>query len=421
MGNLFFDQLKSNSNVFVQGAAATPNELLKKLTFESDQIGRINLYHIHTEGSPAYLGSPQEKNFFVKSLFVGSNLRKKINFDQFDFIPCFLSEIPALFRKKIIPLDAALVQVSPPDKNGFCSLGTSLDVVKGAVDSAQKIYAQINPQVPRVHGDTFIHMSRFAKYIEVNVPLPQAETHSLTQEELQIGKNIADLIEDGSTLQLGIGAVPEAVLLSLNDKKNLGLHSELLTEKIIPLIKSGVVNNSKKIVHPGRSVATFLNGTQEFFDFVDDNPSVVLYEASYVNSPLVIMRNPKVVAINSAVEIDVTGQVCADSVGSRIISGVGGQMDFLRAAAISEGGKPIIAVTSRAKNGMSRITAQLKNGAGVVTTRSHVHYVVTEYGSVNLVGRSISERAKMLVSIAHPEDREMLSRQVHEIFKIKMN
>ena len=421
MTNLFFDQLKSNSNVFVQGAAATPNELLKKLTLESDQIGRINLYHIHTEGSPAYLGSPQEKNFYVKSLFVGSNLRKKINFDQFDFIPCFLSEIPALFRKNIIPLDAALVQVSLPDKNGYCSLGTSLDVVKGAVDSAKSIYAQINPQVPRVHGDTFIHISRFKKYIEVNVPLPQAETHDLTQEELQIGKNIADLIEDGSTLQLGIGAVPEAVLLSLNHKKNLGLHSELLTEKIIPLIKNGVINNSKKVVHPGRSVATFLNGTQELFDFVDDNPSVVLYEASYVNSPLVIMRNPQVVAINSAVEIDVTGQVCADSVGSRIISGVGGQMDFLRAAAISEGGKPIIAVTSRAKNGMSRITAQLKNGAGVVTTRSHVHYVVTEYGTVNLVGRSISERAKMLVSIAHPDDRENLNRQIFEIFKIKTN
>lgn len=416
----FFKSLSPDAKIFVQGAAATPNKLLEILTTESNSLAPVNLYHIHTEGEPAYIKAGRAQNFRVKSLFVGSNLRKKIDYDQFDFIPCFLSEIPQLFRKKIIPLDAALIHVSPPDKNGYCSLGTSVDVTKAAVDSARFVYAQINPNVPRVHGNSFIHQSRFTNFVEVNEPLPEHPEVNISPEEKKIGQIISNLIEDGSTLQLGIGAVPEAVLESLVHQKNLGIHSELLTDKVIPLIEKGIVNNTQKVVHPGRSVATFLNGTRKLYDFVDDNPSVVLYEASHVNSPLVIMKNPKVVAINSAIEIDITGQVCADSVGSRIISGVGGQMDFLRAAAISEGGKPIIAITSRAKNGQSRITAQLKLGAGVVTTRSHVHYVVTEYGAVNLVGKSIHERAKALISIAHPEDQEILSKNVFEAFKIKI-
>ena len=417
MTNDFFKALKPDSRIFIQGAAATPNALLKKLTEESEHLAPITLYHIHTEGEPPYLQAPYRNRFYVRSLFVGSNLRKHIDYDRFDYIPCFLSEIPNLFRKKILPLDAAFVHVSPPDRNGFCSLGTSLDTTRAAVESAKYVYAQINPNVPRTHGDTFIHQSKFTAVLHVSDPLPEAHSHALSDVEHKIGAHVAGLVEDGSTLQLGIGAIPEAVLAALTGHKNLGLHSEMWTDMVIPLIEKGVIDNSHKVVHPGKSVATFLNGTKKLFDFVNDNPSVALFEASYVNSPLVIMRNPKVAAINSAVEIDLTGQVCADSVGPRIISGVGGQMDFLRAAAISQGGKPIIAITSRSKKGDSRIVAQLKPGAGVVTTRSHVHYVVTEFGIANLVGKTIRERAKSLIAIAHPDDRERLQKESYTILQ----
>lgn len=417
MTNEFFKALKPDSRIFIQGAAATPNALLKKLTEESENLAPITLYHIHTEGEPPYLHAPFKNRFYVRSLFVGSNLRKHIDYDRFDYIPCFLSEIPNLFRKKILPLDAAFVHVSPPDRNGFCSLGTSLDATRAAIENAKYVYAQINPNVPRTHGDTFIHQSKFTAVLHVSDPLPEAHSHALSEVEHKIGANVAGLVEDGSTLQLGIGAVPEAVLAALTGHKNLGLHSEMWTDMVIPLIEKGAIDNSLKVVHPGKSVATFLNGTKKLFDFVNDNPSVALFEASYVNSPLVIMRNPKVAAINSAVEIDLTGQVCADSVGPRIISGVGGQMDFLRAAAISQGGKPIIAITSRSKKGDSRIVSQLKPGAGVVTTRSHVHYVVTEFGIANLVGKTIRERAKSLIAIAHPDDRERLQKESYEILR----
>lgn len=411
MSASFFNQLSPGSRVFVQGAAATPTILLKKLTEESERIAPIMLYHIHTEGVPPYLEEPYRSRFYVRSLFVGENLRKLMDYDRFDYIPCFLSEIPNLFRKNILPLDAALIHVSPPDRHGYCSLGTSVDVTKGALDSVKYIYAQINPRMPRTHGDSLIHQSRFTASVEVVEELPELPSRALTGTEQKIGTHIAGLIEDGSTLQLGIGSIPGAVLAALHGHKNLGLHSELWTDEAIPLIEKGVINNSQKIIHPGRSISTFLNGTRKLFDFVDDNPSVALFEASYVNSPLVIMRNPKVVAINSAVEIDLSGQVCADSIGHRIISGVGGQMDFLRAAALSIGGKPILALTSRTKKGQPRITAELNPGAGVVTTRSHVHFVVTEYGAVNLVGKSMGERMKALISIAHPDDREELARK----------
>jgi 4-hydroxybutyrate CoA-transferase len=411
----FFEELSAGSHVFVQGAAATPQKLLELLTSESDDLRPLNLYHLHTEGKPPYLDPPDVdsnklNNFYIKSFFVGSNLRPYIDGHRFDYIPCFLSEIPLLFRKRTIALDAALIQVSPPDAHGYCSLGTSVDVTRAAVETARWVYAQINPQVPRTHGDSFIHVSHIQRFIEVNESLPETPGQELNSAEKKIGLNVAELIENGATLQLGIGAVPTAVLGALQSHKDLGLHSEMWTDEVIPLIESGVINNSKKVVHPGKSVATFINGTKKLFDYVDDNAGIALYEASYVNSPLVIMRNPKVVAINSAVEIDLTGQVCADSVGTRIISGVGGQMDFLRAAALSENGKPILAITSRTKKGRSRIVSQLTAGAGVVTTRSHVHWVVTEYGAVNLVGKSLSERQKALIQIAHPEDRESLER-----------
>lgn len=323
----FFKALKPNAKIFVQGAAATPQRLLRMLTEASECLAPITLYHLHTEGKPSYLDEPYRSRFYVRSLFVGANLRKQVDYDRFDYIPCFLSEAPSLFRKKYIPLDAALIHVSPPDEHGYCSLGTSVDVARAALEMAPLIYAQINPRMPRTHGDTFIHKSRFTAFIEIDEELPEAASHGLSEQEIKIGRSIAALVEDGSTLQLGIGALPEAVLAALSGHKQLGLHSEMWTDQVIPLIKSGAIDNSQKVVHPGKSVATFVNGTRALFDFIDDNPSVALYEASYVNSPLVIMRNPKVVAINSAVEIDLTGQVCADSVGPRIISGVGGQID----------------------------------------------------------------------------------------------
>ncbi len=411
MGERFFKELKPNANIFVQGAAATPQILLQKLTMESEALAPLHLYHLHTEGTPPYLQEPYRSRFWVKSFFVGANLRREMDYDRFDYIPCFLSEIPNLFRTKKISLDAALIHVSPPDKNGYCSLGTSVDIARAAVDMAPLIYAQINPQMPRTHGDTFIHQSRFAAFLEVDEDLYESSPSTLTDVEKKIGSHIASLVEEGSTLQLGIGAVPEAVLAALSGHRKLGLHSEMWTDAVIPLIQSGAIDNSQKVLHPGKSVAAFIKGTRQLYSFVDDNPSVALFDVAYVNSPLVIMRNPQVVAINSAVEIDLTGQVCADSVGTRIISGVGGQMDFLRAAALSPGGKPILAITSRAKNGTSRMTAELIPGAGVVTTRAHVHYVVTEYGAVNLVGKSIGERMRSLISIAHPDDREMLDRK----------
>lgn len=411
----FFSKLRPGAKIFVQGAAATPEALLKILTEESERLAPLNLYHIHTEGNPPYLQEPFRSRFQVRSLFVGSNLRREMDYDRFDYIPCFLSEIPALFRRGDIPLDAALIHVSPPDRNGYCSLGTSVDVARAAVETAPLIYAQINPRMPRTHGDSFIHVSRFANSVEIEQELPESPTPTPSAAENRIGELIAGLVEDGSTLQLGIGAVPASVLAALSNHRHLGLHSELWTDEAIPLIERGVIDNSRKVLHPGRSVSTFLNGTRKLFDFVDDNPSIALFEASYVNAPLTIMRNPKVVAINSAVEIDLTGQVCADSVGSRIISGVGGQMDFLRAAALSVGGKPILALTSRSKKGASRITTTLRAGAGVVTTRSHVHYVVTEHGIANLVGKSLSERAKALISIAHPEDRDRLTREWKDV------
>lgn len=411
MPSSFFEKLAPGSRIFVQGAAATPRTLLKLLVDDSERLAPVKLYHLHTEGEPPYLAEPFRSRFEVKSLFVGSNLRRHLDYDRFDYIPCFLSEVPALFRNKVIPLDAALIHVSPPDRHGFCSLGTSVDVARAALETAPLVYAQINPRMPRTHGDSFVHLSRFAGVVDVDEDLPESPTPALTEAERRIGRYIADLIEDGSTLQLGIGAVPASVLAALTGHRHLGLHSELWTDEAIPLLESGVIDNSRKVLHPGRSVSTFLNGTRRLFQFVNDNPAVALYEASYVNAPLTIMRNPKVVAINSAVEIDLTGQVCADSVGSRIISGVGGQMDFLRAAALSPGGKPILALTSRSKKGVPRISVRLQPGAGVVTTRSHVHFVVTEFGVANLVGRSLSERAKDLIAIAHPEDRDRLARE----------
>jgi acyl-CoA hydrolase len=326
-------------------------------------------------------------------------------------VPVFLSEIPQLFRKNILPLDVAIVQVSPPDDHGYCSLGTSVDIARAAVDVARYVIAQVNPLMPRTHGDGFIHMSKFHAAVWQKSVLPEidysAQANAITE---QIGRNIAQLVEDGATLQLGIGGIPDQVLKNLIHHKNLGLHTEMLSDGVIPLIESGVINNSQKKLNRGRSVTAFMAGTRKLYDFVNDNPALRVMDISYVNDTSVIRQNQKVTAINSAIEIDLTGQVCADSIGTYQYSGIGGQMDFIRGASLSEGGKPIIALPSVTNKGISRITPFLKEGAGVVTTRGHVHWVITEYGMTDLFGKSLKQRAKALIEIAHPDHREDLER-----------
>jgi len=361
-------------------------------------------------GDAAYADSKYADSFKVANLFVGANMRSKLALNRVEYLPCFLSEIPALFRSGRRPLDVALIHVSPPDVHGFCSLGTSVDIARAAVDVAKIVLAQINVNMPRVHGDGFVHISEIDDYIEIDDAIPEVIAKPLTEIEKAIGRCAASLIDDGATLQTGIGAVPDAVLDALKGHRHLGVHTEMWSDGTLELIKCGAVDNSMKKIHPGKTVSGFVTGTKVLYDFIHDNPSVVQLDIAYVNNTVNIARNPKVVAINSAVEIDLTGQVCADSIGSRIISGVGGQMDFVRGAALSEGGKPIIAMTSRTAKGKSRIVHTLKDGAGVVTTRAHIHFIVTEYGVADLYGMTLSERARALIAIAHPADREDLER-----------
>jgi acyl-CoA hydrolase len=352
-----------------------------------------------------------KKSFRVANLFVGPNVRKVLDFDHIDYLPCFLSEMPQLFRQGIRPVDVALIHVSPPDQHGYCTLGTSVDVARAAVDTAHTVIAQINKQMPRIHGDGYVHISKFDRYVEIDVPMLEEEPPSIADIDVKIGKYIASLIDDGATLQTGIGKIPSAVLQELIHHKNLGIHTEMWSDTFLPLIHSGVVNNSKKIIHPGKIVSAFTIGTRKLYDFLHDNPTVVQLDVAFVNKPDIIGRNPKVVAINSAVEIDLTGQICSDSIGPHIISGVGGQIDYMRGASLSEGGKAIIAIHSRTSRGESKIVGALKNGAGIVTTRGHAHYVVTEYGIADLHGKTLGERAKALINLAHPDDRTALEKE----------
>jgi acyl-CoA hydrolase len=338
-----------------------------------------------------------------------------------DFIPSFLSDIPDFFKQGILPLDVAIVQVSPPDKFGYCSLGASVDIARSAVNTAKKVIALVNPRVPRTHGDSMIHVDRFVSMVYHESELPEVDySAKIGEEEMQIARIIAGQIEDGSTLQVGIGTIPDAVLKCLNNHKNLGIHTEMFSDGLIPLFENDVINNSKKKVHPNKTVTGFAYGTRKLYDYIDDNPGFNFLDIDYVNDPSVIRRNPKVVAINSAIEIDVTGQVCADSIGTMQYSGIGGQMDFIRGASLSEGGKPFIALTSRTRKGISRIVPTLKPGAGVVTSRGHVRYVVTEYGMADLFGKNLRQRAEGLINISHPDDREDLDRQFFERFKKHM-
>jgi len=401
--------VESGNRVFIHGSAGTPVHLLRALQNRHSDLKDVELVSITTLGDVDFDNPLYRKSFFINSLFVSAANRSVINSDDGDYVPIFLSQIPQLFRTNILPIDVAIVQVSPPDDHGYCSLGTSVDIARAAVDTAKYIIAQVNPLMPRTHGDGFVHMSRFHAAVWQKATLPEVDYSS--QASLiteQIGRNIAELVEDGATLQLGIGNIPDQVLKNLTSHKNLGLHTEMLSDGVIPLIESGVINNSQKKLNRNRSVTAFMAGTRKLYDFVHDNPAIRVMDISYVNDTSIIRQNPKVTAINSAIEIDLTGQVCADSIGTYQYSGIGGQMDFMRGASLSEGGKPIIALPSVTNKGISRIVPFLKEGAGVVTTRGHIHWVITEYGKVNLFGQSLKQRAKALIDIAHPDHREAL-------------
>lgn len=402
--------ISSGQRVFVHGAMATPCLLLRALFNQRERLKEVEFIHLHIHGEVPYGEETFTDHFKVANLFVGPNVRHVLDYDRIDYLPCFLSEMPGLISTTR-RVNVALIQVSPPDKHGFCSLGVSVDIAVAAIDAADLVIAQINSFMPRVHGDGFISTSKIDYAVEINVPLPEIEKEKMTAIEEKIGENVASLIEDGATLQIGIGSIPNAVLSKLAHHRHLGIHTEMWSDGTLDLILSGVVDNSQKKLNQHLTVSSFLLGTKRLYDFIDDNPSVIQLDIGYVNSPDIIAQNPKVTAINSAVEVDLTGQVCADSIGHKIISGVGGQMDFMRGAASSAGGKAIIALSSRTDSGQSKIVHQLKGGAGVVTTRGHVHYVVTEYGAVNLFGKTLKERADALISIAHPADREKLEKE----------
>ncbi len=410
--------IKSGDRVFVHGSACTPLLLLQELAKQKNRLENVEIVSITLQGDIEIAKPGYENSFHINSLFVSEPIRLAVKEGRADFIPAFLSDIPDMIRT-VLPIDVALVQVSPPDKHGYCSLGVSVDVARTAVNTAKYVIAQVNPQMPRTHGDGMIHTDRFTALVFHDQPLHQVDYGAKTTPlELKIGENVAALIEDGSTLQMGIGTIPDAVLKSLFTHKNLGVHTEMFSDGIIPLFEQDIINNSKKKIHPNKMVTAFALGTQKLYDYVNDNPAVQFLDIDYVNDPHVIRRNPKVIAINSAVEVDITGQICADSIGTYQYSGIGGQMDFMRGAALSEGGKPIIAITSRTNKGTPRIVPFLKEGAGVVTTRGHAHYIITEYGVAYLYGKNLRQRAKELINIAHPDDREMLTKRCFERFKV---
>lgn len=407
--------VQSGARVFIHGACATPTPLIEALVARDDLEG-VHLYHLHTSGPPL-IGAPDQSGRFISnSLFTGPSLRKPIAEGRADFIPVFLSDIPGLFTNGLIPLDVAVLQVSPPDAHGHCTLGPSVDTALAASRSARIIIAEINEQMPRTSGHTVVQFDKIDAFICTDRPLIEHPAGAEGPVESRIGEIIAGLIEDGSTLQMGIGTIPDAVLTRLGDKHELGIHTEMFSDNVIDLVEGGVITNRKKGVHAGRSVTSFVAGSKRLFDFVHDNQLVEFHPCDRTNDTSLIRKNPRVVAINSAIEIDLTGQVCADSMGHQIFSGIGGQMDFIRGAALSPGGLPIIALPATAARGkVSRITHQLKPGAGVVTTRGHVHWVVTEFGAVNLHGKTLRERAEALISIAHPDFRAELTREVREI------
>ncbi len=404
--------LKSGMKIFVHGAAATPTPLLQAMCRRRD-LHDIQLYHMHTEGPAPFLEPDCQSQFRSISLFTGGPARKAVQQGIADFIPVFLSDIPGLFRDGAIRLDAALLQVSPPDRHGYCSLGTSVDAARAAADNAPLLIAEVNRQMPRTHGHSTVPLDKLKATVMTDRRLHEHQAAQESAVEAAIGEKIARLIQDGSTLQTGIGAIPDAVLSRLVNKADLGVHTEMFSDRVVDLVRAGVITNRKKQIYPGQIVTSFVTGSRRLFDFVDDNPEVCFLPCDITNDTNLLRKIDQLVAVNSALQIDLTGQVCADSLGHKIYSGIGGQMDFIRGAAMSSGGLPIIALPSTAAAGKySRIVAELTPGAGVVTTRGHVHWVVTEYGAVNLHGLSLRQRAEQLISIAHPDFRAELKQQL---------
>jgi len=409
--------IKPGDRVYIHGGAATPTYLLDKLAERAEELWNVELVSISMQGRAAVMDPKHKASFRMNSLFVSENVRQAVNEGRADYVPIFLSEIPILFKRNILPIDVALMHVSPPDKHGYCSLGVSVDIASAALKNAKHVIAQVNPRMPRTMGDGIIHQDEFDVMVSMEQELPEIVKGGSSDEiASRIGSYCAELVEDGATLQTGIGAIPDAVLNSLTNHKELGVHTEMFSDGIIPLIEKGVITNQHKKKYRNKVVTSFMLGSRKLYDFVDDNPSVVVLNIDYVNDTAIIRTNPKVTAINSAIEVDITGQVCSDSIGTYHYSGVGGQMDFVRGAALSEGGKPIIALPSVTKKGQSRIAAFLKQGAGVVTTRAHAHYIVTEYGIAYLYGKNMRQRAKALIDIAHPNHREALEKAAFERF-----
>jgi acyl-CoA hydrolase len=407
--------VKSGDRVYVQAAAATPTILTKALTDRASELKNVEICHLHTEGDAPYANPEFAESFHVNSFFIGANVRHTLKAGNGSYTPVFLSELPLLFRKNVVKLDVVFIHVSPPDSHGYCSLGVSVEATVAAIENAKTVIAQVNPNMPRTFGDGIMHVSEIDYLVEVNVPIFAHDVTPFTAEEEKIGAFVASLIENKSTLQMGIGSIPNAALSKLTNHKDLGLHTEMFSDGVIDLIENDVINCNYKGTLRGRALATFLMGSKRLYDFVNDNPFIEMKESSMVNDTARIRRNPRMVAINSAIEVDVTGQVCADSIGSAMYSGVGGQMDFIRGASLSEGGKAIIALPSITKKGESRIVPYLKQGAGVVTTRAHVHYIITENGIADLYGKTLKQRVSELVKIAHPSHQEAVDRAYYEM------
>ncbi|MGQ9909866.1 MAG: acetyl-CoA hydrolase/transferase family protein [Candidatus Flexifilum sp.] len=407
--------VQSGQRIFLTGNCSVPTVLVKALVERAHELRDVEILQVLTLGSNDYARPEMEGHLRVNSMFISADVRQAVNEGRADFTPVFLSEIAGLYRTQL-PIDVAFIHVSPPDEHGYCSFGVEVGVTKAAAEAARIVIAQINPHMPRTLGDSFIHVSQIDYAVKVDLPLPEVPRAQSSPTQEAIARHVAGLIEDGSTLQTGIGGIPDAVLSYLTDRRHLGVHTELFSDGVVDLVEAGVITNAAKTLHPGKIIAGFVLGTQRLYDFINDNPVVELHPTEYVNDPFRIAQNDKMVAINSALEVDLTGQVCADSIGHQFYSGVGGQVDFIRGAARSKGGKPIIALASTAKNdSISRIVWELKPGAGVVTTRNDVHYVVTEYGVAYLHGKTVRERARALIDIAHPNFRAELEQKAYEM------
>ncbi|AKA70746.1 acetyl-CoA hydrolase/transferase family protein [Clostridium scatologenes] len=413
-------KIGSNSRVVVGHAVGEPSELIDALVENKENYENVEIVHMVAMGKGEYAKEGMEKYFKHNSIFVGASTRDAVNSGRGDYTPCFFYEVPKLFKDGYMPVDVALIQVSKPDEHGYCSFGVSNDYTKPAAECAKLVIAEVNENMPRTMGDSFIHVSDIDCIVEASHQIIELKPPKIGEVEKAIGKHCASLIEDGSTLQLGIGAIPDAVLLFLKDKKDLGIHSEMISDGVVELVEAGVITNNKKTLHPGKIVVTFLMGTKRLYDFVNDNPMVETYPVSYVNDPTIIMKNYKMVSVNSCVQVDLMGQICSESIGMKQISGVGGQIDFIRGASMAKDGKSIIAIPSTAAKGkVSRIVPLLDEGAAVTTSRNDVDYVITEYGIAGLKGKTLKQRAKELINIAHPDFREGLIKEYENRFKCK--